>query len=100
MKKLCLIAWIIMTVLMSIEGQEQKDQRFATYQEMRAHAMKLYQQKDYAEAAEILEKALTQFPDHLHANTFNLALMHVLLKDPDKALKTLENALDQGVFYG
>lgn len=67
---------------------------------MRAHAMKLYQQKEYAEAAEILEKALTQFPDHLHANTFNLALMYVLLNDADKALEILEYGLDQGVLYG
>ena len=91
---------ILLILLSASEAQEQKDKQFATYQEMRAHAMKLYQQKDYAEAAKILEKALTQFPDHLHANTFNLALMYVLLNETDKALKILEYGLDQGVLYG
>ena len=100
MKKTPLILMILLILLSASEAQEQKDKQFATYQEMRAHAMKLYQQKDYAEAAKILEKALTQFPDHLHANTFNLALMYVLLNETDKALKILEYGLDQGVLYG
>jgi predicted esterase len=100
MKKLCLVVWILTAIFVVLEGQEQNKNQFTTYQEMRAHAMKLYQKKEYAGAAEILEKALTQFPDHLHANTFNLALMYVLLDDAGKALKILEHGLDQGVLYG
>ena len=100
MKKATVIFVILLIVFVSVVGQEQKEEKFASYQEMRAHAMKFYQQKKYAEAAEILEKALAQFPGHLHANTFNLALMYVLLDEADKGLKILEHGLEQGVLYG
>jgi predicted esterase len=100
MKKASLIVAVLLIAFVLVKSQEQEDTQFTSYKEMRAHAMKLYQQKEYAEAVEILEKALTQFPDHLHANTFNLALMYVLLDDADKALKILEYGLDQGVLYG
>ncbi len=100
MKKICLMVWILMSVLVSVEGQEQKDMQFATYQEMRAHIGKLYQEKKFAEVAEILERALTRFPDHFHANSFNLALMYMHLEEADKALKVLEYDLDRGGWYG
>jgi predicted esterase len=101
MKKLFLVVWIPIAIFAVLEGQEKKDIiEFTTYQEMRAHIGKLYQQKNYAEAARVLEKALTQFPDHLHANIFNLALMYVQLKEHGKALKALEYGLDNGVWFG
>lgn len=100
MKKAYLIVEILLVACMFIVAQEKEDTGFATYQEMRAHIGKLYQQKKYTEAAEILEKALTQFPDHLHANAFNLALMRVQLEEHDKALEALEYGLDHGVWFG
>ena len=100
MKIACLIFVMVLTALVFVHGQEQEEQQFATYQEMRTHIGKLYQQKNYAEAARILEKALTRFPDHLHANTFNLAFMYVLLEEHEKAARTLEYGLDHGVWFG
>ncbi len=100
MKKAILIMAVLLIPFVFVEGQEQEDIQFATYQEMRAHIGKLYQQKNYAEAARILEKALTQFPDHLHANAFNLALMYVQLEEHEKALKALEYGLDHGIWFG
>jgi len=102
MKKVSLVLVIFWLVFVSLEAQEQKqkDIQFATYQEMRAYIGKLFQKKEYAEAAKILEKALTQFPDHLHANTYNLALMYVHLEEAGKALKILEYDLDQGGWFG
>ncbi len=100
MKKIFLMTVMIMMVVPILEGQEKKTTQFATYQEMRAYVGNLYQQKNYAEAAEILEKALTQFPDHLQANAYNLALMHVQLKEYEKALKALEYGLDHGIWFG
>lgn len=100
MKRASLIIVILMMALVSIKAQDQQDKQFATYQEMRAHIGKLYQQKAYAEAAGILEKALTRFPDHLHANVFNLALMYVRLEEYEKALKALGYGLEHGVWFG
>lgn len=100
MKRASLIIVILMMALVSIKAQDRQDKQFATYQEMRAHIVKLYQQKAYAEAAGILEKALTGFPDHLHANVFNLALMYVRLEEYEKALKALEYGLEHGVWFG
>jgi len=84
----------------SIFGWQEQDVKFSTYQEMRQHIGKLFQQKNYAEAAAVLEKALEQFPDHLHANSYNLALMRVLNKDTDKAMSALNFALERGVWFG
>ena len=100
MKRAPLIIVILLIASMTTEAQEQEEKQFATYQKMRAHIGKLYLQKKYAEAAEILEKALTQFPDHLHANVFNLALMCVQLGEHEKALNALEYGLDHGVWFG
>ncbi|MDH4218869.1 MAG: hypothetical protein OEY18_04965 [Candidatus Aminicenantes bacterium] len=100
MKKVFLITVILMTIFPILEGQEKETTQFASYKEMRARIGKLYKQKRYAEAAEILGKALMQFPDHLHANTYNLALMHVQLKEYKKALMALEYGLEQGIWFG
>lgn len=100
MKKVSLMVWIISIVLVSLGGQEKKEGQFSTYQEMRAHIGKLYQEQKYAEAARILEKALTEFPDHIHANCFNLALMYVRLGEYEKAVRALEYGLDRGVWFG
>jgi predicted esterase len=100
MKKILLMAAILMTVFLISKGQEKETTQFATYQEMRAHIGELYEQKKYAEAAEILQKALTQFPDHLHANMHNLALMNVRLKEYKKALEALGYGLENGIWFG
>jgi predicted esterase len=100
MKKVFFYAWILMAVFVVSEGQKTDKERFSSYEEMRAHVGKLYQQKRYAEAAEVLEKALVQFPDHLHANTFNLALMYTQVKEYEKAMKALVYGLEQGVWFG
>jgi len=102
MKKVSLVLVIFWLVFVSLEAQEQeqKDIQFATYQEMRAHIGKLYGEKKYAEAAEILEKTLTQFPDHLHANVFNLALMYVQMEEHEKAFKALEYGLEHDIWFG
>jgi predicted esterase len=99
MKRASLIFVILMLAFVFLKAQEQQKERFTTYQEMRAHIGKLYQQKKYVEAAEILKKALIQFPDHLHANTFNLALMYLLQDEHEKALRALEFGLGKGVWY-
>jgi len=100
MKKALLFIVILVSTFLISGGQEKEKSQFATYQEMRAHIGKLYQEKKYAEAAEILEKALTQFPDHLHANTYNLALMYVQLDEAKKALQILEYGSEHDVWYG
>jgi predicted esterase len=100
MKKAFMIVVITVVAFLISGAQEKETPRFATYQEMRAHVGKLYQEKRYEKAAGILEKALIQFPDHLHANTYNLALMYVRLDEAEKALKTLEYGSEHGVWYG
>lgn len=77
----------------------QKDQ-WNSYEEMRAHIGRLYQEEKYTEAADVLEKALDLFPDHLHANTYNLALMYVKLGAIDKGIEALHKGLSRGIWYG
>jgi predicted esterase len=101
MKKVSsIIVVVLLTAFVFIEGQERAGEKFSSYEEMRAYIGKLYQQKEYAEAARILEGALTQFPEHLQANAFNLALMYIQLEEHEKALKALEYGLDHGIWFG
>ena len=100
MKKARLILIMLGAAFMISGAQEKETPRFATYQEMRAHVGKLYKEKKYDEAVAILEGALKQFPDHVHANTYNLALMYVQVGDPEKAWEALEYGLERGVWYG
>jgi len=79
-------------------GDEQKT--FATYQEMRARVGELYAEKNYSEAAAVLERALDQFPERILANTYNLATMYVLMGNPDKGMALLESSLERGIWYG
>jgi predicted esterase len=74
--------------------------QWASYEEMRAHIGRLYQEKRYAEAADVLERALDLFPDNLRANTYNLALMYVQIGAVDKGLEALRKGLSRGVWYG
>ena len=67
---------------------------------MRQKIGELHGQKEYAQAAKILEWGLEQFPDHRMANTYNLATFQVLLDQPKKALQTLLSGLDHGLWYG
>ena len=70
------------------------------YEIMRARLGELYQQQKYAEAAELLDKALLKFPAHVKANTYNLALMCGHLQQYDRGVKALLYGLENGIWYG
>lgn len=82
------------------QQQEVEKKQFSNYSEMRKYVGELYQQKNYKEAAEVLEDALDRFPDHVHANSYNLALMLVHLEEYEKCVEILNNSLDRGVWFG
>jgi predicted esterase len=79
---------------------QEKPGSFASYHEMRAEVVRLSDEKKYAEAAAILEKAVDAYPDRLRANTYNLALMRVRLGEPENAAGALELGLSRGIWYG
>jgi len=75
-------------------------EKVSTYIEMRGKIGALFQEGKLGEAAEILEWALAQYPDHLLANAYNLATCYAFLEDPEKAIRALTYGLDHGVWYG
>lgn len=79
-------------------GQDPREQ--GSYAEMRELLGELYQQQKYAEGAALLERVLDRFPDHLLANTYNLAILRSLAGDPNAGVAALEEGLQRGVFYG
>jgi predicted esterase len=93
---LCLL--LLIAIPLSTQTQEKKKE-FSTYAEMRKHFGELYQQKKLEEAADLLEWALTRFPDHLEANAFNLALIYGQLEEYDKGIKILKYAFDRGIWF-
>ncbi len=73
--------------------QSQEDQAklvFGTYEEMRGVVVDLFGQQRYAEAAAILAGAVPRYPDHVLANTFNLALMYTSSGNLEEAVRALE----------
>ena len=81
-------------------GLPQEKIPFSSYQEMRKHVGDLYNQKKYGEAAELLREAINQFPDHLFANSYNLALMYGYLGEHEKGVKVLLFCLEHGLWFG
>ncbi|MCJ7581172.1 MAG: hypothetical protein MUP98_11645 [Candidatus Aminicenantes bacterium] len=77
-------------------GQEEE---FTKYEEMRQHIGELYQQKKYQEAADLLERALDRFPEHILANTYNLSLMYTHLSEYTKSAQALLQGLEHEIFY-
>lgn len=101
-KQIFVIMMVVVSLTIRIFAQQQAMDRkqFSDYSEMRAYVGELYRQKNYKEAAEILTAALEKFPDHIHANSYNLALMLVHLKEFEKCIEVLNNALDKGIWFG
>lgn len=81
-------------------GQAGAPNAATDYAAFRKRVGELYQQKKYAEAAELLERGLDLYPDRVVANTYNLALMRVSLGEAERAVAALEEGHRRGVFYG
>ena len=71
-----------------------------SYQEMRAQVVELYGAERFEEAAEILFQALDLYPDHMMANSMNLALMRVRVGKLEEAIEALASGLEHGIWYG
>lgn len=74
--------------------------RFTTYKDARSQVVELFRAEKYSEAVELLEWSRDRFPDHLYANSFNLALVHVRTGELEKSVEAIAYALDRGVFFG
>jgi predicted esterase len=73
---------------------------FTDYQEMRRRIGELYQGERFVEAAGILAAHLDVFPDHIQANTYNLALMRTRSEHFEEAVEALLLGIEKGVWYG
>lgn len=81
-------------------GEPEQVPVFSDYAPMRAHVGYLFGEQKFAEARSVLSAHLAVFPDHLEANAFNLACMHVMLKEYEEAVQVLNQAGDQGIWFG
>jgi len=101
-KQIGVIITVVFSLSIRIYAQQHAvdKKQFSDYTEMRAYVGELYRQKNYKEAAEILTGALEEFPDHVHANSYNLALMLVHLNEFEKCVEVLNNALEREVWFG
>src|SRR5512136_1398914 len=100
MKERGIVVVLALALLSGIPARGQEKKEFADYKDMRAYLGELFQQKNYAEAAALLERVLDRFPANVMANTFNLAAARVYLGQNDKAVEALEDGLRRGAFYG
>jgi len=100
MKKTFVILGIVLYSLAWASLQAQEKREFGSYKEMREYLGELFKQEKYGEAASLLESVLDRFPDHVWANTVNLALARLFQGDMDKAVQALEEGHRRGIFYG
>lgn len=89
-----ILFWLVF-LFPSVAGAQEE-----TYLEMRAGVVELYEAERFKEAAEVLRSARDRFPDHLLANSVNLALMEIRLGRTDAALEAVAYGLDHGIWYG
>jgi predicted esterase len=99
MRSVLVLLLLSFAVTGSFSQADQSTPAFADYQEMRAYFGKLYQEKKFAEAAEILENAIDKYPDQLLANSYNLAIVYGYLDRCREGVQVLLKALEQGVFF-
>jgi acetyl esterase/lipase len=100
MKERGIVVVILLGLLTGTAARGQEKNEFADYKDMRAYLGELFEQKNYAEAAALLESVLDRFPGNVVANTFNLAAARLYLGQNDKAVDALEDGLRRGIFYG
>ncbi len=74
--------------------------QFENYTAMRQKIGERYQQEDLNSAADILTWALSEYPDHLAANVFNLAFIRASLNQPEEAIAALAYGLERKVWFG
>ena len=80
-------------------GQRAAEVDTQDYQAVRARFGELYQQERYAEAAELLEPALAQFPDQVMANAYNLAIVYDRTAEHAKGMDALRFAHERGIWF-
>jgi predicted esterase len=100
MKKIILIPVLAIFIWQFPVNGQKKKYDFSTYKDMRAEVGRLYGEKKFNELTNLLEWGLEKFPDHLHANSFNLSITYIQLKQPGKAILVMEKAVKKGVWFG
>ncbi|MBN1271210.1 MAG: hypothetical protein JXB26_02975 [Candidatus Aminicenantes bacterium] len=100
MKKFCVLAVLFCVVCALNSRPQENEYQYSDYAAMRSHVGKLFAEQKYMEAARILEWALEEYPDHVLANSYNLALMWVHLKEYEKSAAALQAGIDRGIWYG
>lgn len=90
--------WLTLIFLpLCLSGQEA---RLPTYDVFKTYIAQLYEGKNYREAADVLERVLDKYPDHIEENAYNLAAMCVHLEEYDRAFDALKYAHDRDVWFG
>ena len=69
------------------------------YQEFRGRLIEMYNAKQYAEGAKLIEENYDRFPDKATAMSYNMALFCVHLEDYDRAIAYLTKVHEKGQFF-
>jgi len=68
------------------------------YREFRAGLVEMYNAKQYAEMAKLIEENYGRFPEKASSMSYNMALVCVHLEDYDRAIEYLSKAHEKGHF--
>ena len=80
-------------------GAAVQDDPEAKYQEFRGRLVELYNAKEYAQVAKLIEENYDRFPDKASSMSYNMALVCMHLEDYDRAIEYLSKAHERGHFF-
>jgi len=74
---------------------------FQSYDEIDREVTRLYNEKRYEEAIDLLEPVMEEYPDNLYAITWGMAVLYTLLAPAktEKSMNILEYGYEKGLWY-
>ncbi len=94
---------IIITLFLgfTLKSQDTKtESKYSSYKEMRAEVVKLFKEKKFNDAAELIDKEKEFYPDKIMSNCFNQALCYTSVKNYEKGVLSLQYVIDKGLWFG
>lgn len=100
MRRSLLSMTVVFLLLSALSGAAPaQDDPEAKYQEFRGRLVELYNAKEYAQVAKLIEENYDGFPGKASSMSYNMALVCVHLEDYDRAIEYLSKAHERGHFF-
>lgn len=91
---------VILALLSRSRGDYNRNQMDRSFSQLQQKVFALYEQKRFEDALKLAGEAISVFPHKAARLTYWQACFFCLLNQPEQALETLQNGLNQGLRWG